>query len=137
MTEAAHKRHQRYWIKNKKAIQARRQAERHKRLNKLWRKRNRKHLFRYARDYYYKVHYGITIEIYNQLLKSQNHRCAICGNKRKKGQRAFAVDHDHKTGAVRGILCAPCNTLLGLAKDSRTLLATAIKYLGDNIGRTK
>jgi len=56
--------------------------------------------------------YGLTIEDYERIFKTQNGVCAICGNPPKK--RALAVDHHHKTLIVRGLLCWTCNrTIMG------------------------
>jgi hypothetical protein len=74
--------------------------------------------------------YGITIEQYDEILKAQNGVCAVC---RKSASRVTSkhlfVDHDHKTGKVRGLLCGNCNSLLGHAKDSLVILKDAIHYL--------
>ena len=63
--------------------------------------------------------------------KNQNHRCGIC-KKRKDIKKAFAVDHDHSTGDIRGLLCYKCNVGLGYFNDKIKLLQNAIKYLNDN-----
>ena len=55
--------------------------------------------------------YGLTIEQYDYILVSQNYRCAICGNLANAKKR-LAIDHDHATGRVRGLLCSWCNTRL-------------------------
>lgn len=55
--------------------------------------------------------YGLSVEDYNAMLIAQEGRCAIC--KRIKKKLNLAVDHNHKTGAVRGLLCAPCNRHVG------------------------
>src|SRR5208282_3809502 len=59
--------------------------------------------------------YKINDEEYRRMLKEQNGKCAICGCKTygRKGVKRFAVDHDHATGAIRGLLCASCNQALG------------------------
>ena len=72
--------------------------------------------------------YGLTIEQYDQMLFEQSYVCAIC---HKPCSKALAVDHDHKTGAVRGLLCMNCNHGLGKFKDDPNLLMAAIKYLQD------
>lgn len=75
--------------------------------------------------------YGITLDEYNILLKSQGGVCAICGGTESSCDgRMLAVDHCHLTGRVRGILCSNCNRALGLFKDSPDTLRSAIKYLG-------
>src|SRR5690349_10575214 len=60
-----------------------------------------------------KMKYGITIEIYDEMLKSQDYKCAICKKPQSKHSRAFAVDHNHKTGKVRALLCDGCNYGVG------------------------
>lgn len=84
----------------------------------------------------YKRIFGITLEDYNLMLENQNYVCSICKcpetSKHKNGKiKELAVDHCHSTGQIRGLLCDRCNHLLGLAKDSKILLTSAIKYLGE------
>ena len=79
---------------------------------------------KYDRDKYLKKKYGISIKQYNYMLKKQGGRCAICGKRQKAEKRNFAVDHCHRTGVVRGILCNYCNSRL-------------LKYLGDDLVRAK
>lgn len=71
--------------------------------------------------------YNISVEEYEQLLCSQNQRCAICGNELSKHN--VRVDHSHKTGRLRGLLCVSCNTGIGLLKDSPDILRAASAYL--------
>jgi hypothetical protein len=76
--------------------------------------------------------YGITLEIYNKFLKKQNNECAICGNKARGMQHSkkrLCIDHDKKTGKVRGLLCGACNIGIGHLEHSANLLKKAIKYL--------
>lgn len=73
--------------------------------------------------------YGITLEDYMDLDARQKSCCAICNMPEKEG-KVLAVDHDHKTGAVRGLLCNNCNRALGHFKDSEVYLANALKYIG-------
>lgn len=61
------------------------------------------------------------------LLDKQNFACAICGSR----ERRLGIDHCHKTGFVRGMLCNPCNSGLGFFQDEVALLARAIVYLQD------
>jgi hypothetical protein len=68
--------------------------------------------------------YGLMPDEYQQLKKAHGGRCAIC-NKRRKLQ----IDHDHKTGIVRGLVCQHCNNVLGRAFDDVTILQQAIRYL--------
>ncbi len=78
-----------------------------------------------------KYKYGLTIEDYKRLLRKQNYRCAICRSKDfgRKGGKHFCIDHDHKTGKIRGLLCGACNKGLGLLKDKIKNLRNAIEYL--------
>ena len=77
--------------------------------------------------------YGLTLLDYRKLLGAQNNRCGICGitynESIKRYRRAFDVDHDHSTGAVRGLLCMKCNGAIGLFADNITSLQRAIIYL--------
>jgi hypothetical protein len=78
--------------------------------------------------------FGITLDQYNQMLKDQNGVCVICKNpenevEKGKQQRTLSVDHNHKTGKVRGLLCGKCNKGIGLFKDNIYLLQSAIDYL--------
>lgn len=76
-----------------------------------------------------KYTYGISLEIYKELLESQNGKCAICGTNSTGKRFAFHVDHDHKTGKVRGLLCSNCNSGIGNLRDDISLLEKAIEYL--------
>ena len=67
------------------------------------------------------------LAVYKEMLSEQNGRCAICGC--KAGKRCLAIDHDHKTNVVRGLLCHSCNVGLGHFRDSTKLLEAAISYL--------
>lgn len=71
-----------------------------------------------------KRNYNITLDQYNTLKKNQKGCCKIC-----KEQKKLVVDHCHKNGNVRGLLCSNCNTLLGFAKDNRFILSQATIYL--------
>lgn len=74
--------------------------------------------------------YGIAPDEYEKLVASHGGKCGICGMEEVIG-RALAIDHDHKSGKVRGLLCSNCNNGLGRFKDDIALLAKAIKYLED------
>lgn len=72
--------------------------------------------------------YGITPDERAEILEAQHRACAICfGPEADVG--TLVVDHDHRTGAIRGLLCAACNSGLGLFRDRGDFLATAILYL--------
>lgn len=72
--------------------------------------------------------YGLTAAQYDTLLRAQGGRCAICRAKPKS--KRLAVDHDHKTGAVRGLLCSRCNhDLMGSAWDSMAMATALWHYM--------
>ena len=79
----------------------------------------------------YRRKYGITVEEYDQMLIDQSGCCAICGSDtpQRKLSRNFAVDHNHVTGGVRGLLCERCNRGIGQFKDCSELLDAAASYL--------
>lgn len=72
--------------------------------------------------------YGITPEIYDDLLVKQDGVCAICRKTCSSGMR-LAVDHEHGSGKVRGLLCGQCNTGLGKFRDSVEVLTRASEYI--------
>jgi hypothetical protein len=73
--------------------------------------------------------YGITGDQYRALLQEQGGCCGICGTTENYALKDMCVDHDHKTGAVRGLLCTRCNTSLGGFQDRPEVLEAAIEYL--------
>jgi len=77
----------------------------------------------------YHDRYGITVAQRDALFEAQGKKCAICGSADQKSKSGWHTDHDHKTGKVRGILCQPCNLMLGAIDDDKAALAAAIKYL--------
>lgn len=86
-----------------------------------------------------KKQYGISIHEYREMLGKQGNVCAICKQEEKsvaptsgKRRRLF-VDHCHKTGKIRGILCSNCNAGIGYLKDNPEYLRSAIEYLGGNL----
>lgn len=87
----------------------------------------------YQKEYDLRRGYGITLAEYNRILKLQDGVCAICFKPETamlRGiVRCLAVDHDHSTNEVRGLLCTNCNNMLGRVKDNVTILQSAIQYL--------
>lgn len=67
--------------------------------------------------------------IYDKLVECQGETCAICGD--VGSWQRLGIDHDHGTGAVRGLLCSPCNTAIGMMKDDPARLRAAVAYLAD------
>ena len=72
--------------------------------------------------------YGIDVPDYERMLEEQNGGCYLCG-KKPEGKRALDIDHDHKTGKVRGLLCSNHNRGLGLLDDDIKILIKALEYL--------
>jgi hypothetical protein len=71
--------------------------------------------------------YGISAAEYDALLAKQGGVCAIC---RKRSKRRLCVDHCHRTGTIRGLLCHACNLGLGSLKEDQASLVAALAYLG-------
>ena len=85
-----------------------------------------------------KRNYGVTREHYMAMLARQGGVCAICGAKPSSCTHGhLVVDHDHKTGAVRGLLCDHCNKGLGGARDKTAHLSRMIHYLRHGAGKFK
>ena len=88
----------------------------------------------HLRKRHLRTKYGISAEEFYKLLRSQEGQCSICridmdATTRQNVPKKVQVDHDHKTGQVRGLLCFSCNTGLGKFRDSEELLHAAIAYL--------
>jgi hypothetical protein len=79
-----------------------------------------------------KIKYGISQDQYNVLFERQSGCCAICKTHQRTLHRKLAVDHDHHTGKVRGLLCAKCNCGLGNFNDNLNVLMKAALYLEAN-----
>lgn len=80
--------------------------------------------------YHLRKKYGITVEDYDAMLKSQGGQCAICRDaKIWKQKRSLVVDHCHKTGKVRGLLCNQCNTAVGHLSDCKENAMRLFEYL--------
>ena len=88
---------------------------------------------KYRRDYHLSKFYGVSQEWYDQKLEEQNHACYICNRPHADGRYGqLYVDHDHKTGKVRGLLCQDCNHGLGKFFDNVDYLEKAIMYLREH-----
>ena len=78
--------------------------------------------------------YNIGVEVFNEMFRLQDGKCLICASDLEnifldKSGSPVAVDHNHTTGQIRGLLCKNCNSGIGYLKDSRSLLEKAIRYL--------
>lgn len=94
---------------------------------KRWATKNPSKIASKARVQNLRRRYGIGVEAYEALLAAQNGKCAICG--RLPRMRRLAVDHDHQTGRIRGLLCMPCNMALGKLGDDVAGVTKALNYL--------
>lgn len=108
-----------YKINNRSAI-----SNRHKKYHK-----NNMSSFRNSM---LKKSYGITLEDYNKMFLLQKGCCKICNRHQSEFKRALAVDHNHETKKIRGLLCPSCNTGIGHLQDSIDILKKAIEYLEQN-----
>lgn len=114
--------------------------------NKKWREKDRVGYNKYMTEwrtknrakvalYKIKERYDITPERYEEMLHIQNNRCAICGeeetaiNYNTKNVQKLAVDHCHKTGKVRELLCQDCNRGIAKFKEDPIILQKAIEYI--------
>ena len=106
---------------------------------RAWRKYNAKKPDSYLKEYYQNnkyrwekkryARYGITEEQYNTMLDNQDHSCIICKkHKDDCGKKGLNIDHCHDTGKVRGLLCGPCNTALGLLKEDADTIERLREY---------
>lgn len=107
--------HRAYYQRNREKIRLQNRLNYHKKREEYAR---RKRIFGLRR-------YGLTIEQYDMMLKQQKGVCASCGAAPNKNR--LSVDHNHTTGKVRGLLCVPCNRLIGHLE--RPLAVPAMKYL--------
>lgn len=77
--------------------------------------------------------YGMTLEQYYLMLETQGYKCLLCGQIHEEvSRKRLNVDHCHRTGRVRGLLCSNCNNIIGKADDNIDLLKKAIEYLENN-----
>jgi len=99
-------------------------ARHRERLNAQQKEYRKQHI-RQIHDRHLQTTYGITLTEYGEKIRAQNGRCAIC----EQPDPALGVDHDHRTGVVRELLCGRCNSMLGFADDNVDLLSAAAAYV--------
>ena len=80
------------------------------------------------REYGLQRRFGITAEEYDRMLEVQSGCCAACGRHQTEFKSRLAVDHNHETGEVRGLLCTNCNTIWGLSGENADILLKIIDY---------
>lgn len=114
---------------NRYCVVCRRENQKRIRNTPEWKAKNNERNRENVRKSNCKKLYGISFDDALRMFDKQNGKCLICGDDMHKGKRGFCIDHDHKTGKVRGILCSNCNTGLGMFKDNISILQDAISYL--------
>jgi hypothetical protein len=82
----------------------------------------------YHKNYKLQVRYGLTTEAFDSMFVGQGDVCAVCETS-NWGLRGPTVDHNHATGAIRGILCDNCNTAIGRLKDNSLIARVIADYL--------
>ena len=101
--------------------------------NKISISKKAKEYYRKRKDKYKELHlkrtYNLTTEEYNKLFTLQEGKCKCCKTHQTEFKKALFVDHNHKTGEVRGLLCCNCNLAIGLVKEDINTLLEIIDYL--------
>jgi len=101
--------------------------------NRIWASLNYEQKYNSGKNSKLLKEYGINLEDFNKMLIKQNHKCKICGKEETKELKGtkwkLSVDHCHKTGKVRGLLCAKCNIGLAKFEEEEYQFLNAIKYL--------
>jgi hypothetical protein len=114
--------------------------EKRRQYQREWNAKNKEKLQAYSRDwsaknkdkrrgYKLKMRYGLTPDAWDAMFASQGSSCAVCHSTDPKSKGGWDTDHCHETEVVRGILCHPCNVMLGLSEDNTSTLSNAISYL--------
>jgi hypothetical protein len=102
-------------------------------VSKIWKSNNSDKVFKSYRRSWIKRKYGLSVDVYDLLVSRQQGLCAICNKEETAiiagNIKLLAVDHDHATGNIRGLLCQSCNCLIGHSKDNISILREAIQYL--------
>ena len=103
---------------------------------KAWKEANPEANQRSSRNNQLLKRYGMTLSEYEELLNGQNGKCGICytsenytGHTGYRKDWSWSVDHCHKTGKIRGLLCNNCNRALGLFKDNKEVMLKALSWL--------
>lgn len=99
-----------------------------KEYNKVYYQNNKSRIKKKVREHQLKHRYGIDENTYQQMLTDQNNRCKICDCDLDSKLRKH-IDHCHKTGKVRSILCINCNSGIGIFWDDPVMLRRAADYL--------
>ncbi len=101
----------------------------HREYTREYKKKNPDTIPKVMRKLHLKKTYGITIEEWDDMFESQKGRCAICGKHQSEFENALCVDHNHKTGKVRTLLCVGCNYFVGRIENNVELVKQIIEYV--------
>ena len=96
-----------------------------------WQKRNRERASLNAFKRSLLENYGLSYAEYERMFDEQEGLCKICQEPSTRKSGRLDVDHCHETGQIRGLLCSPCNTAIGLLRENSELFAAALQYLED------
>lgn len=96
--------------------------------NKRWASRKPELIAHQHRSWMLRKKYGITVAQYEAMVVEQKNLCKVCGNPPKPGKK-LVIDHDHRSGKVRNLLCDNCNLLIGHAQEDLIILEATISYL--------
>ena len=118
-----------YWCRNCTRRRNKVYRKRHPEKNKRSRRQKRLDPNSGEWGYWIRTHYDIILDEYNAMLADQGGVCAICGRTQEENGKRLSVDHDHETGAVRGLLCKSCNSGLAMFQDSPEIFHSAADYL--------
>lgn len=99
-----------------------------------WRKQNADRRKASKTRAHAKARYGLTLEEYTAAIAHASGTCDICGLDTSKTKKGSQLDHCHRTGKIRGVLCSKCNTGLGLFDDNIEVLLKAVAYLTEKGG---
>lgn len=138
--ELAALRKREHYINNREVYLERARKSNNSETRKKWRIANKEKISLYNKETWktkkllkphLKALYNLSLEEHQELLIKQSHYCKGCGKSESELKRPLCVDHCHKTGKVRGLLCSSCNSAIGFVKDDIVTLSKLIEYLKD------
>ena len=116
-----------------------------------WNRKNKDRIKEHKKEYYQKTkkertdadlhyRYGISLAEYEEMREAQGYKCYCCGVSEKELEELYpnshhkklCIDHCHKTGKVRKLICNRCNTLVGYLEKREHMLETALKYIDEH-----
>lgn len=122
-----------YYHRNRASISVKRKHERDTNPHYKIKRKKREDSPRYRvmrRNYHLQKHYGITVDLWNDMYSSQQGKCAIClVSFATLKPKDVHIDHNHASGQIRQLLCTKCNHAIGNLNENPVLFNRAIKYL--------